>query len=244
MIILILLTIATFLSWTLIKNKYPRLIIGTLCTILLTLQTLMITFNLTDYYGMKETKHTTTENIYTAGEKDSPVNILIANEIGKKSDRYIMVFKDEENGNPKVHFQPSKKKEKISDNAKKFAKYHYIDEDTAYVKKTKIYKEYKNDFYRQLLSFGQDKILIKEKIDVYVPEKDWVVLNAEQMKKLKNSETTLTTEQKKKMKEQKMLQIKKYKSSHKYATEQDINEYLKNQQTEQAIKQIKAQIKE
>ncbi|WP_062325003.1 DUF4811 domain-containing protein [Holzapfeliella floricola] len=48
-----------------------------------------------------------TAEIYTAGQKESPVNLLIANQIGTQSGNYAMNFRDSQDSqDPTTHFVP------------------------------------------------------------------------------------------------------------------------------------------
>ncbi|MEL3711633.1 DUF4811 domain-containing protein, partial [Staphylococcus borealis] len=77
MIILIILTIAVFASWTLISHKLIRYVIGSLFTILFTVLIIGIVANMTHHFGMeKETINEPKKQIYSAGSSKSPTNML------------------------------------------------------------------------------------------------------------------------------------------------------------------------
>lgn len=95
MIITIILTLCVFVSWLLIPHKVTRYILGYISTVALLLMIIGITANMTHHWGMEKKVVTSDKKeIYSAGSKDSPVNMLIANEMGKNSNNYIMVYKN------------------------------------------------------------------------------------------------------------------------------------------------------
>lgn len=99
MITTIVLTLCTFVSWLLIPHKITRYILGTLFTLALTLTIIGITANMTNHWGMEKKVITSNKKeIFTGGPKNNPANILIINEIGKNTNNYVMVYRD----NPKV----------------------------------------------------------------------------------------------------------------------------------------------
>lgn len=245
MIILIILTIAVFASWTLIPHKFTRYVVGTLLTILFTVLIIGIVANMTHHFGMeKETINEPEKQIYSAGSSKSPTNMLIANEIGNDSFNYVMVYKAHKNDDkPSTQFKPSTKKEDLSDSIKKQAFYRTADVDQATVKTTKTNWTWKNDFYRYLFDFGNNKKeLIKQTSIVTVPNDTWVVLDAKQAKQLqKNQMASLKSQNRiKKELQNKMIA---YKQSHPKASEKELKNYINDEKQRLATKQIKEMLK-
>lgn len=245
MIILIILTIAVFASWTLIPHRLTRYIIGSLFTVLFTALIIDIVANMTHHFGMeKETITEPEKQIYSAGSTKSPTNMLIANEIGNNSYNYVMVYKENKNDDkPSAHFKPSTSKVDLSDSIKKHAFYRTADVDQATVKTTKTYWTWKNDFYRYLFDFGNNKKeLIKQTSIVTVPNDTWVVLDAKQAKQLQKNQMASSKSQNRIKKELQNKMIA-YKQSHPKASEKQLENYINDQKQRLATKQIKEMLK-
>lgn len=246
MIVTIILTICVFVSWLLIPHKVTRYILGSISTLLLLLTIIGIKANMTHHFGMEKQVITSKETeIYSAGAKNSPINMLIANEVGKNTNNYVMVFKDQENDKKaQPHFKPKMDKENISETVKHQANYVIKDTNKATKQTKKEVWVWKSKFYKFLFNFGQgDKEIIKRTTTISVPKDTWVVLNAEQSKKLQHSSNTQNKKVNPKKQQAKMQNLMaKYKKQHPDASQQEIKKYIKHQQQIQATKQIKNEI--
>lgn len=187
MIILIILTLAVFISWMFIKNKIVRIIIGSLLMACLMIQGILIGMNLHNHYGMKKvTEVKTHRNVYTAGETNNPANLLIAQELGKKTDDYVLIYRDnKDQKKPQAHFKPDFAKDKQVETVKKSANYQLKDVKKPEVKTTETAWEWENNFFKAVMSFGDDDHeMIHEQTTVILPKDTWVVASPDQLKKL------------------------------------------------------------
>ncbi|NBK46769.1 DUF4811 domain-containing protein [Staphylococcus delphini] len=197
MIITILLTLLVFSSWVFISHRGTRLIVGTLTTVLLVAMMIGLAGHLKYHWGMeKETITSEKQPIATAGEPNSPKKILIANEIGENSNHYVMVFRDHEDDiQPKTHFQPDNNKDDNSEIFQHTAHYEQADVKQATQQTTTTVWTWQSDFYRMLFSFGETKPkLIHSSTKVIVPKDDWLVLNAEEVQRLKETQQSQQSE--------------------------------------------------
>lgn len=246
MIVTIVLALCVFASWLLIPHKITRYILGTLATLALLLQVIAITANMTHHWGMeKQVTTSDKKEIYSAGDQKLPTNLLIANEIGEDTDNYVMVFKNnEDDKKAKPHFKPNMDKSHMSEAVKKQAKYEVKDTDQATQQTTKEEWVWKSDFYKFLLNFGDDQQeLIQSTTTVTVPDDTWVVLNADQAKKLQQSQKDAQQQMDPKKQQQMAQQLAmKYKKQHRDASEQQVKDYVEHQTQIQVTKQIKQMI--
>lgn len=249
MIITIILTLCVFVSWLLIPHKVTRYVLGYISTVALLLMIIGITANMTHHWGMEKKVVTSDKKeIYSAGSKDSPVNMLIANEMGKNSNNYIMVYKNHsDDQKAETHFKPNMDKDHLSESVKHQATYEVKDTDKATTQTKKTVWVWKSDVYKSLFSFGHDnEELIKKTTVVTVPKDTWVVLDAQQAKQLQQSQQKESSKgnQAKQQQQKKAMQqlASHYKKQHPEASQQEINDYLNHQQQVQATKQIKKEI--
>lgn len=246
MIGVIILTILVFLTWLLISNKLVRNILGTLSTLCLLILVIGIVANMNNHWGMeKETVTTKNEQIYTAGQKHSPANMLIANELGNSSNNYVMAYRThEKDDKPKTHFRPNTDKSHLAESVKKSARYKQEDVDKATVKTKKTYWTWKSSWYQYLFSFnGDNKELITQKTMVTVPKDTWIVLNAEQLKQLQKQSTSSNAQQQQVQKAEMAKKMASYKQQHSNVSKQQMKDYQQHLMSEMAVKQIKQQLK-
>lgn len=242
MIVTIILTLCVFVSWLLISHKITRYILGSISTLALLSIIIGITANMTHHWGMEKKIITSNKSeIYSAGSKDSPTNILIANEIGKKTNNYIMVYKNQiDEKNAQVHFKPQMSKDNLSDSIKHQAKYEVKDTDNATVQTKKEIWIWKSDFYKVLFNFGKNNgELIKSTTLVTVPKDTWVVLNSEQAEKLKRLQKNQENQSNQQTKEMLQQSVAKYKKQHPNVSNEDVDKYIKHQKEVIVTKQIK-----
>jgi hypothetical protein len=246
MIGVIVLTILVFVTWLLISNKLVRYILGTLSTLCLLILVIGIVANMNSHWGMKkETVTTKNEQIYTAGQKRSPAHILIANEIGNKSNNYVMAYRNHTNDDkPKAHFKPNTDKSHLAESVKKTARYQQKNVDKATVKTKKTYWTWKSSWYQHLFSFnGDSRELITQKTTVTIPKDTWVVLNAQQLKQLQKQSTSSNAQQQKAQKAEMAKKMASYKQQHSNVSKQQMKDYQQHLMSEMAVKQIKQQLK-
>lgn len=245
MIIIILLVIFVFISWLFIPHKLTRYILGMLSSLLLILVIIGIVANMTHHFGMEKQTISNTKKIYTAGSSKSPANMLIANEIGKNSNNYILAYKDNKNDKKAtIHNKPNTSKDHLSDTINTYATYETSTVNHATVSTTKKYWVWKSNFYKILFSFGKDKEFIQSHTTVSVPKDTWIVLNSEQAKQLKekmakqnNNAASQDT-----MKNIMKNKAHQYQSSHPDASKKEINNYLEREKSKLAVSQLKHQL--
>lgn len=200
MLITIILTICVFVSWLLIPHNITRVILGSLFTIALLGVVIGITGNMTNHWGMEKKVITSkSQEIYSAGDKNSPLNILITKEIGQNTNNYVMMFKTHKNDKKaQAHFKPNMDRDNISEAVKHQANYRKSNVDHATVQNKKEVWVWKTDFYKALFSFGEDKPqLIKSTTTVTLPKKGWAVLSVEQAKQLQKMQQNKNMDPKK-----------------------------------------------
>lgn len=246
MVLTILLTLLVFGSWIFISNKIVRNIVGTIFTLALLAMIIGITGHLSDNWGMEKRVVTSEEKeIYSAGNEDSPTNMLIANEIGKGTNNYVMAYKDNKNDKkPSTYYKPKTNKSDLSETIKKQAKYEVADVDRATKQTKKTIWVWKSDFYRMLFSFGSSETkLIKSTTTVKVPEDTWIVLNTDELKKLKQDKNKQMNSDDQEKQVQKIQSLaKKYKKQHPNASKKEIENHLEEEKEKIATHQLKKQL--
>lgn len=199
MIILIILTLAVFLAWMFIKPKAVRIAIGSLLMALLLIQGILIGMNLHHHFGMKQVTTTKVHhNVYSAGDKQNPANLMIAKELGKDTNHYVLIYRDhKDQKKAQAHFKPDFSKEKQVETVKKSATYQLKDVKQPEVKTKTTAWVFENDFYQALMSFGDDrKALIKETTIITLPKDEWVAASPEQLKQLQAKQKDSSSQQK------------------------------------------------
>jgi hypothetical protein len=186
MIILIvaLFTVLTFVGFMFIEKKALRYAVGGVSLFLLVLSVLGLTYHLTDYWGMKEVTKTTEKEIYTAGDTSAAYGMVIDQEVGTKSGNYVFIYRDKkDDAKPETHFVPDEKH--ITDAVKKTAVYKMTSDKTAKVVTETTTRAFSSSLMKTLFGVGgEEGELVKEKTTVYVPEKTWLLLSADQAKEL------------------------------------------------------------
>lgn len=193
MIILIIavFTVLTFYTWLLISKPYLRNILGTLSVVALACSVYMLTDHFVNRTGLDVKSETSSHAIYSAGDKKAPFGVLIAQEIGTKSDRFVLVYRDNPNDEQaSAHFAPDKSHP--ADSIKKVAKVSVSNVDSARIDTTIKKYVWKSELYKILFGFGSEEgqIVSEENIAV-IPEKTWLVLSPEQAKEMKEKITEL-----------------------------------------------------
>ncbi|RRG17919.1 DUF4811 domain-containing protein [Weissella viridescens] len=221
-VLLLLFVVLTFVSWIYIKPVTLRVIAGTISLVLLMLSVWAMTVNFTDHFGMKKVTTTKTTQIYTAGDTSSPANMLLAQEIGTKSNNYVMVYRDKASDKkPAVHNKPDTKH--IVEAVKKTATYQTTKGSQATAKTTTTRWRFKNDFYKMMFGVSdQQNQLIKQHTLVRVPSKTWVVMTPSQAKSLgaKQKQMPMQAQQAQQMQMKQAVQAKMmaYMQAHPTAT--------------------------
>lgn len=248
MIIIVLAVLAalTYISWFYIKSAPTRIVTGLISFGLLTATVLLLTANVNSHYGMKNVTTTTEKTIYSAGGLKSPAGMLITQELGTKSDNYVMIFADHEDGKAKPHFVPNKKK--MVEAVHKTATYKTADVDKATVKTVTTRREWQNDFFKWLLDFGgEGHLLVKQTTTVTVPKNTWVVLSAQQAKqvtakqKAASQNKAAAVAQQKQMRDAIQAKVAAYIKANPKASANDVANYSKEataEMTASAMKQL------
>ncbi|MDR2833508.1 MAG: DUF4811 domain-containing protein [Streptococcaceae bacterium] len=186
LVFITLFTITSFLGLIYIEKKSIRNIVGGLSLLLLTASIFFLTWHLNNHVGMKEVTKITEQEIFTAGDVNAPFGMVINQEIGTKSGEYVFVYRDKKSDEKAVaHFTPDEKH--ITQAVKKSATYKMTSDNKAkVVTKTTTYA-YSSDLMKWMFGIGDEEgALVLERSTVYVPEKTWLLLTAEQAKKLQS----------------------------------------------------------
>ncbi|UQS83676.1 DUF4811 domain-containing protein [Bombilactobacillus thymidiniphilus] len=250
--IIVALVILMAACWLLISNSTLRWICGLLSTGALLVSVLLLCLNMQQHYGMKQQTVTTKEKqIYSAGVANSPVNMLLAQRLGKSANNYVLVYRDQaKDKKPATHFMPNKKK--IVSAVKKRAHYQLVaTKSTKATTQTKsTYWVYKNKTMEKLFDLNNSKrILIKQRTVVKVPKDTWVILSAQQAKSLaKKQKQTPTDPAQTKAAQQQMqqvmgMQLKQYQQKHPKASASDLKQYTQYLQAKMAAQQVKMMLK-
>lgn len=246
--IMIGLTIVMVLSWFLIPNKLLKITLGTLSTLLLLASALALSAHLNSHWGMKEVTDTKTSNsIYTAAQVDSPVSILVTQEVGTDSDNYVLVYRDKKTDEkPEAHFAPDKKN--IIDSVKKTATYKVANVTEPTIVTTKKTWTWENDTFKKLFEVDDetDNELISEETLVTVPQKNWLAMTADQSKKLaekqKSADPKAAQAQQEQMKLVISQKVKEFMMKNPKATQDQIKEFTEDQTREMTMNAIKKMI--
>ncbi|KRN03812.1 hypothetical protein FC86_GL000924 [Holzapfeliella floricola DSM 23037 = JCM 16512] len=245
--IVIIFTLLTLFSWFLIKPKLLRVVLGTISSALLLLSSLSIVANTAYHFGMEEKTVVNTAEIYTAGQKESPVNLLIANQIGTQSGNYAMNFRDSQDSqDPTTHFVPDQSH--MAESVKKSATYKIVDEQTSAKLITTTTKwQFSSDFYKTLFKVeDSDSELISEKNEITVPKSNWLVLSADQAKSLAEKQQAMTDEQKQaqqtQLKQEVAKQVQTYQAQNPGANQQQLAEYTQQVSTQLTLQMMNSLI--
>lgn len=134
--LIFLLAIVVILSWTLINNRTWRWLIGLTSSIALVAAVSIMTLNFSDHYGMKKETIVETHQIYSAAGDQSPMQIMVAKQLGTKSKHWVMVYCDSQAVKASTHFVPQKKH--IVETVKKQSTLKKANVDHATVKTTTV----------------------------------------------------------------------------------------------------------
>ncbi|PCS00896.1 DUF4811 domain-containing protein [Lactococcus fujiensis] len=183
-IILAILVLLTFYSFIFIENKTVRWVAGIISFVLLLTTVIGLTYQITDKWAMKEVTSAKTKEIYTAGETNAPYGMMIKAEIGKDTNNYVLVYRnDEKSKKPDSNFVPDQNH--IIETLKKTATYKIAAVKTASVTTTTTRRVFKNDFWKLIFGVGgEQNELVKQHSVVTVPKDTWLVLTQDQVKKL------------------------------------------------------------
>lgn len=183
-LVIILATVLSFSTWMYISKPLLRFVLGGLSLLFLASSIYFLTDHFVNHRGMLVKTSVKTQKIYTAGQTNQAFGVMIAKEVGTKSGRYVMVYRDKENDSQaKTHYVPNQKK--ISEEIKKSASYQLT--DTKEASETVTTKRYvwKNKFYKILFNFGGENNKLKSKtVVVTIPKDTWLVLSPNEAKSL------------------------------------------------------------
>lgn len=192
-ILLVIFTLLTFITWINIDKAALRITTGTISLLLLLATAILMAFNFNNHYGMEKVTKTTTHEIYSAGGSKMPAGMLMAQALGSKSDNYVLVYADKEDGKAKPHFTPDQKH--IIEAVKKSATYKVADVDKATVTTKTTRWEWRNDFFKLLFAVGgEGHSLAKQTSVVTVPKDTWVVMTPAQAKQVQKQQAAAATD--------------------------------------------------
>ncbi|MGM9887349.1 MAG: DUF4811 domain-containing protein [Lactococcus sp.] len=199
-IILAVLTLLTFYCIVFIKNKPLRFVTGTISFVLLALTVLGLTLQITDKWAMKEVTSTESHQIYTAGDTTAPYGMLVQSEIGKNTNNYVLVYRnDEKSKKPVTTNVPDEKH--IIETLKKTATYKVADVEKVTAKTTTTKRVFKNEFWKVIFGVGgEQNELVKKHTLVTVPKDTWLVLTQDQVTKLTKEAPAMQAEMKESLK--------------------------------------------
>lgn len=244
-IIVIVLTLLTLASWFLIKPDVIRRLVGTICSALLLLSTIAIIANTSYHFGMAQEVETKETNIYTAGQLNSPVSLLVANQIGTDSDNYAMSFREsKDQDKPVTAFVPDQTH--LTESVKKSANYQVVaGNEPAKLKTTTTKWQYTSDLYKSLFKVDDTETeLISETNEVTVPESSWLVLSADQAKQLSERQQAMTDEQKQaqqtQLKQEVARQVQSYQVQNPSATQTQLADYTQKVTTDLTLSTMKS----
>lgn len=184
LVLIVIFMIGTFFGFMFIKNTFAHWLVGGLSFLLLATSVGMLTFHIKDHWGMKEVSTSRTHEIYTAGDSSAAYNLMIKAEIGKNTNNYVFVYRNEEDAKkPDTNFTPDEKH--ISEAVKKSATYKMTDASKATVTTTTTRRVWASDLYKALFSMDDEEgDLVKQRSVVSVPKDTWLVLTQDQVEKL------------------------------------------------------------
>jgi hypothetical protein len=185
MIILIiaLFTICSLISFFFIKNSKLRWLCGCLSVLLLAGSVLLLVANFAWNWGTKEVITEKTQTIYTAGQTSAPYGVLVASEIGTKSDDYAFTYRSSKNGKVATHFVPDTAN--VINAVKIKTTYKTSSSLSAKITTKTTRRQFSSGFTKLLFGIGGGQnALVKKKVTVTVPKATWLVLTADQAKEL------------------------------------------------------------
>ena len=240
MIILVMavFAIGMFYSWLVLKNRAMRAVFGPIFTVLLIGAVWMTTSVFANNTGLTAKTTTTTKRVYSA--------------LGSKADNYVLVYNDTADAKkPTVHGKPSSKVADIPTGVKKEMTYKVADVKKATVRVESTRWEWKNAFWRVMFGIGgQGGKLKKQVTTVTVPKNTWVVMTADQSKKLQAAQKSAAPEaqaaQQAQMKSAIEAKVAAYMQANPKATPDQVKAYTTEQTAEMtatAMKQMLSQLK-
>ena len=254
MIILVMavFAIGMFYSWLVLKNRTMRAIFGPIFTVLLIGAVWRTTSVCANNTGLTAKTTTTTKGVYSALGSKSPAGVLVQSRLGSKADNYVLVYNDTADAKkPTVHGKPSTKVADIPNGVKKEMTYKVADVKKATVKVETTRWEWKNAFWRVMFGIGgQGGKLKKQVTTVTVPKNTWVVMTADQSKKLQAAQKSAAPEaqaaQQAQMKSAIEAKVAAYMQANPKATPDQVKAYTTEQTAEMtatAMKQMLSQLK-
>lgn len=238
--ILVALTILMFVSWFFITQETLRWFCGILSTGLLLLFMVALSGNMASHWGMVEQSRTTTSNkIYSAGSPTAPVNMLIYRRLGTKAANNVFVFRDHPaDKTATAHFVPNRRD--IRTASKKRAVYRFTFADEPEIKTTRREWVFKSLGYCWLFLFDHnDHQLISQKTIIKVPQATWVILSANQAKKLsamqKKRDPTTAAATQQRLKQAITAKVSAYVQAHPQMTSAQIKNYKRQVTTQLAV---------
>lgn len=185
-LVIILATILSFTTWMYISKSILRFALGILSLLFLAGSISFLTDHFVNHRGMVVKTTTETKKIFTAGQTNQVFGVMVAKEVGTKSGRYVMIYRDSaSDSRAKTHYVPNQNK--ISEAIKKTSSYKLENTKEANVTVTTKRYVWKNNFYKVLFNFGGENDKLKsEKVLVTIPKDTWLVLSPTEAKRLQS----------------------------------------------------------
>jgi len=225
-----------------------RTITGTISLVLLLVTAIAMAANFNDHYGMKKVTTTTTHEIYSAGGSKVPAGMLMAQSIGSKSNNYVLVYADKQNGKAKPHFAPNQKH--IIEAVKKSATYKVADVDKATLTTKTTRWEWRNEFFKLMFAVGgEGHSLAKQSAVVTVPKDTWVVMTPAQAKQVQKQQATAAADSAAMQAQQAQMQagvqakVQAFMQAHPKASAQEVKDYTAQTTAALTANALKAMIK-
>ncbi|AZZ60111.1 DUF4811 domain-containing protein [Oenococcus sp. UCMA 16435] len=173
--LLVISAIAFFMSFIYIDNPISRTIMTLLSGAVVILSLFAIVANYHDHYGLQKVSVTSTKKIYSA-DQSSSMQLILYQAIGTSGKENVYIYSTKLNQKTPQHTQAD---EYTTNKVKS------INGDTAKLKTTKTYWEYKSNTFKFWFGIaGNGHELIKRVNDFELP-KSWIRLSTDQAKKLK-----------------------------------------------------------
>ncbi|EFR44860.1 DUF4811 domain-containing protein [Streptococcus pseudoporcinus] len=200
LLIIIVATVLSFITWMYIPKQPIRYLLGTLSLLSLLASTLYLTDHFVNHRGMTVDTKVTKQEIYSAGDVKANFGLLITQKIGRQSNHHILIYRDHKaDQKPRAHFVPNKKK--INEAIKISANYKQVGSDKAYLITTTKRYVWKTHFDKLMFGFGgENNELISQKAEAIIPKDYWLVLTPKQAQQLTRLAPQLKADQEKALK--------------------------------------------
>lgn len=192
-VLIALFTVCVFISFFFVKRALLRWILGCCSVALLLASVLLLCAHFAWNWGTVEVGSQQTVEIYTAGDTKAAYGVLIASQIGTKSDNYAFSYRTEARGKVGTHFVPDTSD--IIDAVKVKSTYTTYSGTSASLTTTTIRRQFSSPLTKLLFGIGgEENVLVSQSNVISVPESTWLVLTEAQAKELATKAPQLQAE--------------------------------------------------